>query len=104
MQQLSSLELRVLEIDTVACQDVTALLGAFVEGELIACIHEKIENHIRGCPHCLEGELRYREVISLAKELTPPPLPEGVSRRLREALNSRLGLSLTIPASSHSKN
>ena len=94
MTRLSDLELRILEKQTIDCDDVTALLGDYVENELSPSLRDRVHMHIRSCSECEQGEHGYREVIALAKELPEKPVTEDVQKRLREALNKRLGINL----------
>jgi hypothetical protein len=96
MSRLSDSELRILEKSEINCRDVTALLGDFVENEISTSLRDRVHQHIRSCTECQEGERRYREVIQLAKELPQPEFTEDIKKRLREALNRRLGLNLPI--------
>jgi anti-sigma factor RsiW len=96
MARLTDLELRILEKPSIECEDVTALLGDYVDNELSPSLRDRVHCHIRGCKECQEGEAGYREVISLAKELPEKPVTEDIQKRLREALNKRLGLNLSL--------
>ena len=96
MARLSEIELRILEKQTIDCEDITAILGDFVDNELSPSLRDRVHSHIRTCPECQEGEMRYREVIALAKELPEDPMPSEVSRRLKEALNRKLGLNISF--------
>lgn len=93
---LTERELHILEKASITCRDVTILLGGYVDGELIPTLRERVEGHISLCQCCQEGERRYRDVIEMARALPEPAMPEGANRRLREALNRRLGLNLRI--------
>ena len=96
MVTLTDLELRILEKGSIACDDVTSLLGSYVDNELIPSLRARVEDHIESCALCKEGEAKYREVIQLARELPQPEVPNDVQRRLRLALNARLGIALSI--------
>ena len=96
MTSLTDRELRILEKETVECDDITALLGSYVDNELSLSLRNRIHSHIRSCPACQDGEAQYREVIALAKELPEIPVSDDVQRRLREALNKRLGIALPL--------
>ncbi len=87
-------EIRILEKGTIECKDTTELLGSYVDNELSESLRTRVADHIATCPECQEGEERYREVIALAKTLPDVELTQGVSDRLRKALNQRLGLDL----------
>ena len=90
-------QIEVLEKPVISCSDVTALLSDYVDDDILPSLKARIANHVEGCDLCKDEEQGLREVISLASELCDtPPLPAGVSTRLRQALNRRLGLSLPI--------
>ena len=89
-------EIRILEKEALECSDVTALLGSFVDNDLSESLKGRVIEHIASCADCQEGAERYREVIALAKTLPEVPLTQGVSERLRSALNKRLGLNLSM--------
>lgn len=87
-------QLRILEKQTLECSDVEELLGDYVDGDLTPSLRTRVLGHICGCEECRELEETYRMTVELAAEIKPQPVPADVSRRLREALNARLGLSL----------
>ena len=89
-------ELAILEKGAIECRDVTSLLGSYVEGDLSATLHERIADHIAESEVCREGEAGYREVMVLARTLPPVRMDADVNRRLRLALNKKLGLSLSV--------
>lgn len=96
MNEMSDLQLRILEKQKIECSDVDALLGELVEEALPATLQARIEDHIAQCPECQDGEKAYREVILLARSLKrhEPQMPTAAKNRLRAALNARLGLAL----------
>jgi len=96
MSQFSDHELRILEKSHITCADVTALLGGFVDNELSPSLRDRVHQHIRSCSECRDGEQGYREVIQLAKTLAPVEVSGDVKKRLRQALNQRLGLNLAV--------
>ncbi len=89
----------VLEKGQISCDEIEMLLGEYVDRELPECLHQRVSSHIEGCATCQENHTSYLEVIQLASELREKTekssqLPSAVSRRLRAALNQRLGISL----------
>ena len=96
MSRLSEHELRILEKSDINCHDVSVLLGDYVDNELSPSLRDRVHQHIRGCGECRAGERGYRQVLQLAKELPRPQISDDVKRRLREALNRRLGLNLPV--------
>jgi hypothetical protein len=96
MKKLTDLQIRILEKQLVGCDDVTELLGDYVEGELSPSLGKRVVSHIKRCECCREMEESYRFTIQLAREIKSKPLPVGVQNRLRKALNERLGLTLAL--------
>ena len=95
MKNLSDYQLYVLEKAEIDCQDVEALLGDYVDGDLTPTIAERLAGHIEECSYCQEIESGYRLTIELADELrNDSPAPEGVKSRLMENLNKTLGLNI----------
>lgn len=99
MKQISEIEMTVLEKPEIACSDVRKLAGSYVDGELTPTLHGRLNEHIASCSACREFEESYRMVISVAADIgrdeRERPLDSGVRKRLRAALNERLGIRLT---------
>ena len=95
MNRFTEEQLRIFEKSEIECRDVVSLLGDYEDGELPEALQTRVEDHLEACPACAEFEHTYSLTIALAKELKTPPLPNGVKKRLHEALNRRLGLHLT---------
>ena len=96
MKHLTDFQLMILEKEKIDCLDVVGLLNDFEEQELPPTLRGRLDAHISGCACCEEMRAGYRLVMDLAKELPEKPLPSGVDRRLRAALNKRLGLDLAL--------
>ncbi|NLF24947.1 MAG: hypothetical protein GX589_04725 [Deltaproteobacteria bacterium] len=94
MSKFTDYQLMIFEKEKIECDDVLELLGDYQDQELPLSLRARVASHLAQCPHCFEVERGYRMVVDLARELKEPPMPEGVRRRLREALNRRLGLRL----------
>ncbi len=90
--------LRILEKHKIECADVSEILGDYYEGDLVHSLKLRIEDHINECSFCRDFNASYNAVISLAKELKNRPISrqieDGVQKRLRMALNQKLGLNL----------
>jgi len=86
----------ILEKREIECTDVTELMAEYLDNELLASLRARIDSHKRGCKQCQELEEGYRLTVQLASEINVKPLPEDVSRRLRENLNKRLKISLPV--------
>jgi Putative zinc-finger len=95
-KELTEIQLFILEKQHIECADFDELLAEYVENELADSLHARLKAHAQHCKICKRGEMLYREVISLAKNLPKPAMPEGMSARLRAALNDQLGLELPV--------
>lgn len=96
MSTVNDLHLEILEKAAISCADVELVLGDLADGDLMPSLEGRIREHIEGCTCCSEEEKGYRWVIKKARLLKPAPLPADVSRRLRLALNERLGMALPV--------
>lgn len=85
----------VLEKPEISCDDVTDLLGDYVEGDLMPTIVQRLDHHIAECAHCRELKHGYLTTIALARGLGDKPMPRDVQSRLRKALKERLGIDLS---------
>ena len=89
-------QILVLEKQMITCKDVVGLFGQYTDDELPPTLKARVDEHLTECSQCQEFGRDYLLGIKLARELSDRPVPEGVSSRLREALNLRLGLSLPV--------
>jgi hypothetical protein len=81
------------EARVISCDRVTELLGDYVAGLLPDTERTRVDRHLEFCPTCSDEDKAYREVLSLARTLTPPtPSPEAEARirhELARAVRSR---------------
>ncbi len=99
MKNFTEEQLRVLEAGEIDCIDVVRLMGDYHDQDLPHTLRGRLHAHICECSHCNEMYTGYAFTVALAGQIAqsePAELPQGVSRRLREALNQRLGLSLAV--------
>lgn len=96
MSKVNDLHLEILEKAAIDCADVEAVLGDLADGDLMPSLEGRINEHVEGCKCCSESVKSYRWVIKKARMLKPEPMPADVSRRLRIALNQRLGMTLQV--------
>ena len=89
-------EVYLLEKGVLSCSDVEDVMGDFVDGDLPETLSEKVTGKIERCDECSELERTYKETIRLAKELPDYPITQDIRKRLRMALNQRLGISLSV--------
>ena len=94
MNKLSDSQIRILEKQELDCTDVMELVGDLADGELSSSLKIRVHSHIVACQYCQDMEESYRLTIELARTLRDQPIPSGVQKRLRQALNDRLGLNL----------
>jgi len=100
MTRLTDFQLLILEKDKINCVDVEALLDDYVEHALTPTLKARLDTHICDCDECQDLLEGYRLTIELAAELgeRDTQIPGDVQKRLRSALNERLGLSLRVPS------
>ncbi len=99
MNNLSELELRVLEQPRIGCEDIEQIFGDYVDGELSPTLMQRVDEHVSCCEECQDFRDTYLLTIKLARQLKPRPMPQEVGERLRAALSARLGI--TLSGSSH---
>lgn len=87
-------QMRILEKTAIECEDVVAHLDDYVEGDLGSTLKGRFDGHLFTCQNCDEVHRTYTLTVELATELRERPIPTDVQRRLREALNRRLGINL----------
>jgi hypothetical protein len=96
MNKISNLHLAILEKATITCRDFEALLLDFTDKELPTLLDERLTVHFMQCPACRASANEYQQVITIAKELRPKKLPNGVRERLRMNLSRELGVQLAL--------
>ena len=87
-------QMRILEKSTIDCDDLVAHLDDYVEGDLGTTLKGRFDGHLWSCENCDEVHRTYKLTMELATELRERPIPSEVQKRLREALNRRLGINL----------
>jgi hypothetical protein len=97
MNQFNDFHLFMLEKGRLECADIRRCYGDYMDGELSSSIRGRLDAHIEECPKCQEFSASYRKVVELAGELEDKPISIDVQRRLRAALNKRLGINLNLP-------
>jgi len=68
------------------CKDVFALLSEYLNLELPADACQEIENHLAGCPPCIEFAESLRKTVELCHRYTPTDLPVPLGKNAREQL------------------
>ena len=67
------------------CRAMIARLSEYIDGELEAGLCAEVDGHLSDCAPCRELLDSLRQTVELVESLDPPPLPEDVRRRVREA-------------------
>ena len=89
-------QIRVLEKEEITCKDVKDLMCDYADNELTASLQERLDLHVVRCNRCKHFKETYLQTIEIASELKDAPVPDGVRSRLRQALNEKLGLNLSV--------
>ncbi|MCB9030309.1 MAG: hypothetical protein H6619_04595 [Deltaproteobacteria bacterium] len=96
MKNAIDYQIEILEKQELNCEDVDQALCDYADDELIPSLKLRIDDHITECEFCKDEVSDYMRVVELARQITEAPMPEGVSARLRDSLNEKLGLNLTV--------
>jgi anti-sigma factor (TIGR02949 family) len=71
------------------CKDLFAVLSKYLDAELTPTDCAAIEQHIAGCPPCVEFVNSLKKTVELCRSAEetpePPPLSDEVRQRLLEA-------------------
>jgi Putative zinc-finger len=71
---------------TENCKEVFALLSGYLNLELPTDACKEIEDHLAGCPPCVEFVDSLRKTIELCRQYCPIELPEPMATHAREEL------------------
>jgi anti-sigma factor RsiW len=74
----------------ISCEEVWREISNYVEGEITAELHARMEEHFKGCRHCTAVLDGTRNVVQLVGDATAFELPAGFSGRLYQKLNRKL--------------
>ena len=96
MRFVSDAQIRIFEKPAISCSDLRTLMCDYADGDLLLSLKDRLDQHILGCSDCLEFKESYLKTIKLASSLKPEPLSDDCRKRLRQALNERLGINLPI--------
>ncbi|HZT28417.1 MAG TPA: zf-HC2 domain-containing protein [Bryobacteraceae bacterium] len=70
------------------CREIFGLLSAYLDLELPPDACREIEQHMAGCPPCIEFAESLRKTVELCREFRPDAVPEPISAEARENLRS----------------
>src|SRR5688500_19950948 len=62
------------------------VLSAYLDGELESAAAASVETHLGECPDCAARLEGLQETVASLRRLERPPLPEAVTRGLRQRL------------------
>lgn len=74
----------------ISCEEVWREISNYLEDEISAELHARMEEHFKGCKHCsavLDGS---RNVVQLVGDAGAFELPAGLSERLYQKLDRKL--------------
>jgi RNA polymerase sigma-70 factor (ECF subfamily) len=76
------------------CSRVFALLSEYLDRELAPARCEELEEHLRGCPRCIEFVASLKRSVELCRQYggcrTAPPVDAEAMARFRRAYQSML--------------
>ncbi len=75
----------------LSCNEVELLLDDYLDNDTTPAQRVKLDAHLSSCEHCRSLIKDCELIIVLAKSLAERPVPEGVSRRLRQKLEEETG-------------
>jgi RNA polymerase sigma-70 factor, ECF subfamily len=70
------------------CQEIFAMLSAYLDLELPPDACREIEQHLAGCPPCIEFTESLRRTVELCRGYRPAELPAPLAREARERLEA----------------
>ncbi len=71
---------------TGSCKEVFAMLSAYLDLELPVDDCRAIEEHLAGCPPCIEFANSLRKTVELCRGYQPNELPAPVETKARDEL------------------
>lgn len=74
----------------IRCEEIWREISNYLEDEISAELHARMEEHFKGCKHCsavLDGS---RNVVQLVGDAGAFELPAGLSERLYQKLDRKL--------------
>ena len=68
------------------CNDLTAQISEFLDGEVNQEIRRALEDHLKGCPRCAEFLISLKKTIELAKQAPKESLPPEIERSIHDVV------------------
>ena len=73
-----------------SCKDSIHLLLDYLDGEMSPEEQQHLEEHLAGCPPCVDFVRTYKATSGLCKKALAKRMPEELSQKLSEYLRSRI--------------
>lgn len=73
-----------------SCKDSIHLLLDFLDGEMTPEDQKHLEEHLAGCPPCVEFVRSYRATPGMCKKALARKMPEEVANKLSDFLRARI--------------
>ena len=73
-----------------SCKDSIHLLLDYLDGEMSPEEQHHLEEHLAGCPPCVDFVRTYKATSGLCKKALAKRMPEELSQKLSEYLRSRI--------------
>lgn len=74
--------------DHTQCLEMFEKLSEYIDGELDRLTCAEIEKHVDNCVACFSCVETLKRTVALCKEVNEKPVPETVTRRLREIVEN----------------
>lgn len=72
-----------------SCKDSIHLLLDFLDGDMSPEDQRELEEHLAGCPPCVEFVRTYRATPGLCKRALAAKMPDELARKLTDFLRTR---------------
>ncbi len=76
----------MLHVHDERCKEIFALLSDYLNLELPEDACREVEQHLAGCPPCIEFAESLRRTVELCRNYHPAEMPDPISRGAREQL------------------
>lgn len=73
-----------------SCKDSIHKLLDFLDGEMSAEDQKRLEEHLSGCPPCVEFVRSYRATPGLCKRALARKMPDELASKLSDFLRARI--------------
>lgn len=73
-----------------SCKDSIHLLLDFLDGDMSAEDQKHLEEHLAGCPPCVEFVRSYRATPGLCKKALAKKMPDELANKLSDFLRARI--------------